>query len=153
MSWKSHKNLQRLIAIDQLHQLLRTECRCTEEEIHILYELLQGRAPIADVEHMMAIHEGRVPPRMRGTLHVDMGDGEIMSIRPTNHPQIQLLDYLTETYGKRFGTLYWIAFGERSPRKLFHTFSQMCKAPMFADILAEDEGPVDGGYEKDGGEA
>jgi hypothetical protein len=138
MSKKSKKKVVRINHKQLLHQLLRTECRCNEREVEIIDALMQNMMPTEDVQPMMDIHEGKVAPKQRPVLHLDMGDGEVQSLQLTNHPKTLAYEYLIEKYGHRFGTLYWLALGQTS-EKFYPFLRRISKTPMFDDILADDE--------------
>jgi hypothetical protein len=137
MSKKSKKKVIQANVTQSIHQILRTACRCTENEIEIIDAVLQNMAPHDDVQHMIAVSEGKVTPKPKPTFHIDMENGEFMDLKLTNHPLILMYDYLTEKYGFRFGTLYWHAL-QTNPQQFYSHIRSLVKTPMFAEIMEED---------------
>jgi hypothetical protein len=139
MSKKKHaKKVTSASVMQFIHQSLRTDFHCTEEEIQLIDRALVGEAPIEIVDHMLAINAGKVPLRIRPTIHLDMEDGTTQDIRLTNHPMTLLLDYLEERYDKVFSFLYWSALTPPNTPKDFQEVLRLAKKmPLIAkDIEA-----------------
>lgn len=119
-------------------QLLRTDFKCTEEEIELIQQALAGYCPIEIADYINDIGNGKVPLRIRPTICLDMGDGTTQNIRLTNHPIALLHDYLDERYDKVFSTLYWSALTSPHDIKGFYEFLQMIKKmPLLQKDLAD----------------
>lgn len=114
-------------------QSLRVDFSCTEEDIELITQALNGQAPISVVEHMDAIAAGKVTLSIRPTLHIDMEDGTYQDLTFTNHPITLLYDYLVEKYDMAFGTLYWNAFTTGTPEKFYSMLQFLKKAPYFEE--------------------
>jgi hypothetical protein len=87
---------------------LRTDFDCTEEQAHLLTQVLHGYLPTPDAEYVQRIEHGEVKLPDLPSITLDTED-EAQTIRLTNHPLILMLFYLREKYGEKFGFLYWSA--------------------------------------------
>jgi hypothetical protein len=123
-----------------LHHFLRTNCACTEHEIEILDAVFQQMVPMDDVDALRAIHEGAVTSSQETPrIVLDMGNGKTEKFSVNmNHPHMLLLEYLEKKYGRRFGTLYWFAFGS-NPKDVYTTLCKIRHAPVFARLFSNEE--------------
>lgn len=131
MSKRNREKRHHIGIIPTISQMLRANFSCTEEEVELINQALQGQAPFPIVEHMNDIAAGKVTLSARPTIHLDMEDGTYQDLTFTDHPITLLYDYLVDKYGMAFGTLYWNAFTAGSPEQLFSMLKFLKKAPYF----------------------
>src|SRR5258708_6662347 len=106
--YKRQKKVQHPDIMRTIHQSLRADFACTEEQVELIDHALKGEAPAHVIEHMQQVHDGKVPLPLRNPFTIEMGDGSTTGpFRLTNHPILLLEEYLTGYYGEAFGCLYW----------------------------------------------
>ncbi len=127
---KKSKKIKKLDMSQLIKQRLRTDLGISEEQIEIIEKVLQGYMPGEDAEYitqtfspkLLDEKEDAAPPLPPPALTIDMEDGIEQTIRLTNHPLNIMYDYLTEHYGKKFGTIYWGALTSIGKPQDFYGF-------------------------------
>lgn len=121
--------------------VLRTEFSCTNEEIELIGNALNKRAPKEITDFIQDAIAGRVPPQKRGSLILDMEDGNApINITPTNHPINLLHGYLSDKYGPGFGLIYWSALTNSTYADFYEMLTFFQKAPFFEEDRAALKG-------------
>jgi hypothetical protein len=128
---KRKQNITTPQMMDHIRETLRTQFDCTDNEIELVTEGLQHRVPQLVADHMIAAREGKVSlPEDRGSLLLVMENGETQKITLTNHPIVLLSHFLYETYGRKFGPIYWSALTASNTKDFIEVLDLLAKNPL-----------------------
>jgi hypothetical protein len=139
MSKRNRQKRQKATAIDiqtRIHQMLRADFQCSEEEIYIIDQALKGMASQELVDKMTQWAGQPIEPMPERSLYITDDDtGEVVQkLTMTNHPVGRLYDYLLEKYPEKFATLYWAALtSAEEPAKFYGFMRLMKKDPSLMD--------------------
>src|SRR5258708_21464804 len=121
--YKRQKKVQHPDIMRTIHQSLRADFACTEEQVELIDHALKGEAPAHVIEHMKQVHEGKVQLSPHRPFVIEMEDGSTTGpYELTIHPILLLEEYLTGYYEEHFGCLYWGALTPANSPKDFYQF-------------------------------
>lgn len=140
MGRQSKRKIIKIHTWQSILHSLRTDFACTNEEIELISNALNRLAPQEITDFIRDARAGKIQPPERGSLILDMEDGNApQELTVTNHPINLLHGYLSDKYGVGFGQIYWTALTIASTQAIetytefYDMLTWLAKAPFFEE--------------------